>query len=112
MNSTFFSVLAEPNRLHIIELLRSQPQSVNQIVTKLHIRQPQASKHLKVLADAGVVDVKPIANKRIYALKPQAFKEFDIWLKKYRMLWEDRFTALDKVVEKEKQKFKKKGGQK
>ncbi|HEX8964949.1 MAG TPA: metalloregulator ArsR/SmtB family transcription factor [Patescibacteria group bacterium] len=106
MNTSFFSVLAEPNRLNIVEILSNQPQSVNQIVMKLHIRQPQVSKHLKILADAGVVDVNPIANKRIYALKPQAFKELDLWLKKYRVLWEDRFNALDKVLEKEKQKLK------
>ncbi len=106
MRTSFFSVLADSNRLNIVEILSTQPQSVNQIVTKLHIRQPQVSKHLKILADAGVVDVKPIANKRIYALKPNAFKELDIWLKKYRVLWEERFTALDKVLEKEKQKLK------
>ena len=93
-----FSVLSEPNRLDIVELLYTNPQSVNEIVGKLHLNQPQVSKHLKVLADAGVVDVHPIANKRVYALKPEPFKNLDKWLEKFRGMWEEKFQRLDKVL--------------
>lgn len=101
-----FSTLAEPNRLHIVELLRDKPQSVNELVDNLHLRQPQVSKHLKVLADAGVVVVKPDKNKRVYALKPEPFKELDKWLEKYRNMWEDRFSRLDKLLAKGKKRKK------
>lgn len=101
MNPQMFSVLSEPNRLHIVEQLLEQPRSVNELVDSLHLRQPQVSKHLKVLADAGVVVVKPIKNKRVYALKPDRFKELDTWLEKFMKMWEDRFDRLDKLLQKE-----------
>ena len=95
-----FSVLAEPNRLEIVELLYKNPHTVNQIVDQLHLRQPQVSKHLKVLADARIVGVEPKKNQRIYALKPEPFQELDAWLKKYRTLWEDRLERLDILLRK------------
>src|SRR5579864_606843 len=91
MNPQLFTVLSEPNRLDIVELLYNTPHSVNEIVGILHLNQPQVSKHLRVLADAGIVDVKPVKNKRIYELKPEQFKKLDKWLSKYRTLWEKRF---------------------
>lgn len=112
MNPQMFSVFSEPNRLAIVEQLYDQPSSVNQLVEKLHIRQPQVSKHLKVLADAGVVDVRPIKNKRVYALKPEPFKELDKWLEKYRKLWEQRFDRLEQLLQQEKRKGVKKDGRK
>lgn len=101
MNPQMFGVLSEPNRLHIVDQLLTQPQSVNELVARLHLRQPQVSKHLKVLADAGIVWVKPIKNKRVYALKPEPFKELDRWLEKYRNMWEERFHRLDTLLKKE-----------
>ncbi len=101
MNPQMFSVLSEQNRLNIVELLYDHPRSVNELVDTLHLRQPQVSKHLKVLADAGVVDMKPNKNKRVYALKSEPFKELDKWLEKYRKMWEDRFDRLDKLLRKE-----------
>lgn len=94
-----FSVLSEQNRLDIVELLYQRPQSVNEIVDRLHLRQPQVSKHLKVLSDAGVVAIYPEKNKRIYALKPGPFKDLDRWLEKYRTMWEDRFDRLDALLQ-------------
>lgn len=101
MNTQMFSVLAEPNRLDIVELLYQNPHTVNQIVNQLRLNQPQVSKHLKVLADAGIVDVHPIKNQRIYKLKPQPFKELDLWLEKYRTLWQERLDRLDTLLRKE-----------
>jgi len=100
MNPQMFSVLSEQNRLDIVELLYQHPQSVNEIVDRLQLHQPQVSKHLKVLSDAGIVAIYPDKNKRIYALKPEPFKELDKWLEKYRKMWEDRFDRLDKLLKK------------
>jgi DNA-binding transcriptional ArsR family regulator len=110
MNPTTFQALAEPNRFHIVELLRHKPMPVGELVETLCIRQPQVSKHLKVLADAGIVEVHPQANQRIYELSPKRFQEIDAWLQKYRAMWESRFDALEKVLEKEKKKLRKKKG--
>ena len=108
MNPMIFQALAEPNRFQIVELLRDKPMAVGELVDTLHIRQPQVSKHLKVLADAGIVEVRPQANQRIYELSPQKFKEIDAWLEKYRKMWEDRFDRLDAFLQREKKKGVKK----
>jgi DNA-binding transcriptional ArsR family regulator len=94
MNTTF-SALAEPNRLHIVELLCDGPLPVGEIADRLHLHQPQVSKHLKVLSEAGVVEMFPIANRRIYKLRPQSLKELDTWLETFRKIWEVRFDQLD-----------------
>ena len=101
MNAQMFSILAEPNRLQMVELLHTNPLTVNQIVDKMKIKQPQVSKHLKVLADAGIVAVQPIKNQRIYSLKPDPFKELDAWLAKYRTHLEQSFDKLETLLKKE-----------
>lgn len=101
MNPQMFSVLSEPHRLDIIELLHKSPRTVNEIAGMLKLNQPQTSKHLKVLADAGVVDVTPMANQRLYQLRQQPFQALDSWLKKYRAMWEGRFDRLDTLLAKE-----------
>ena len=108
MNPVTFSALAEPSRFQIVELLRAKPRPVGELADTLHIRQPQVSKHLKVLADAGIVEVRPQANQRIYELSPKKFQEIDHWLNAYRKLWEDRFDALEKVLTREKAKIRRK----
>lgn len=100
MNPVTFSALAEPNRFHIVELLREKPRPVGELVTTLQIGQPQVSKHLKVLADAGIVEIHPIKNMRIYELSPKRFQEIDAWLEKYRQLWNNRFDRLNTLLEK------------
>ncbi len=98
MDTKMFATLAEPNRVRIIELLHNNPRSVNEIALQLHLNQPQVSKHLKVLADAGIVKVSPLKNKRVYSLKPEAFKALDTWLQNYRDVWEERLDRLDTVL--------------
>ena len=93
-----FAALAEPNRLRIVELLRSGPQAVGEISGALHLNQPQVSKHLRVLKDAGLVDVQPLAQQRLYQLRPLPFRALQAWLEEYRMLWDARFTELDGVL--------------
>jgi DNA-binding transcriptional ArsR family regulator len=97
MNATF-SALAEPNRLQIVELLRHRPLPVGQIADRLRLGQPQVSKHLRVLSEAGLVQVRPVAQQRIYALRAEPLKELDDWLKRYRRLWGERFEQLDDVI--------------
>ncbi|HEY8680378.1 MAG TPA: metalloregulator ArsR/SmtB family transcription factor [Candidatus Dormibacteraeota bacterium] len=103
MNGTLIA-LAEPNRLQIVELLLDGPRPVGEIVDKLRLRQPQVSKHLRVLNDAGLVDVRPVAQQRIYSLKPQPFKELDDWLRSYRRLWEQRYDRFESVLQELQQK--------
>ncbi|EFM11390.1 transcriptional regulator, ArsR family [Paenibacillus curdlanolyticus YK9] len=94
MQSTL-SALAEPNRLHIVELLLDGPLPVGEIADRLELNQPQVSKHLRVLTSAGLVEVQPEANRRIYKLQPKPLQELDEWLGSYRRMWEDRFDRLD-----------------
>lgn len=93
------SALAEPNRLHIVELLRERQLTVGEIANGLGLRQPQVSKHLRVLSEAGLVEVHPIANRRIYKLRSEPFKELDTWLESYRRMWEERFDHLDDYLQ-------------
>ncbi|GGA00157.1 transcriptional regulator [Paenibacillus marchantiophytorum] len=95
MTITTMSALAEPNRLHIVELLRDGPLTVGEITVQLGLAQPQVSKHLRVLSDCGFVEVHPSANRRIYTLQPQPLIEMDAWLDSFRRMWEERFDRLD-----------------
>ena len=99
MMQATFGALAEPNRFQIVELLRSGPQPVGEMVDRLRLRQPQVSKHLRVLSDAGLVDVRVDAQRRIYALRPAPLQELEVWLERYRDIWEQNFQRLDAVLE-------------
>ena len=90
--------LGEPNRFQIVELLREGPRPVGEMVHRLHLRQPQVSKHLRVLSDAGLVDVRVDAQRRIYALRPAPLQELEVWLERYRRLWESNFQRLDSLL--------------
>jgi DNA-binding transcriptional ArsR family regulator len=98
-----FSALAEPNRYRIVELLRSGPRPVNDISEFLSMNQPQASKHLRVLKEAGVVGVEARAQQRLYALRAQPLRELHEWLERYRQLWDARFEQMDELLEELKQ---------
>jgi DNA-binding transcriptional ArsR family regulator len=92
------AALGEPSRFRIIELLRTGPRPVNDIGERLHLTQPQVSKHLRVLKDAGLVDVQPRAQQRVYELRPQPLRALHVWLERYRELWDARFDQLDQLV--------------
>src|SRR5437773_11807221 len=91
--------LGESNRFQIVELLRDGPRPVGEMVHRLHLRQPQVSKHLRVLSDAGLVDVRVDAQRRIYALRPAPLQELEVWLERYRRLWESNFQRLDAFLD-------------
>src|SRR6185369_11177163 len=101
-----FSALAEPNRFRIVELLRSGPRVVNDIGERLDLNQPQVSKHLRVLKEAGFVEVRPRGQQRLYALRPEPLREIHDWLERYRQLWDARFEELDQLLEELKEKEK------
>jgi DNA-binding transcriptional ArsR family regulator len=94
-----FRALADPSRLQILDLLLREPLSVGSVAERLCIRQPQASKHLRALSEAGLVEVHPDAQRRIYALRAQPFQELDGWLEHYRNTFEQQFKRLDQVLE-------------
>jgi DNA-binding transcriptional ArsR family regulator len=94
MQSTIFGALSEPSRLRIVELLRSGPMSVGEISEALEIRQPQVSKHLRVLDDSGIVTGEAVARKRIYHLEAQPFQEIGHWLESFEQLWATRLDSL------------------
>ena len=93
-----FAALAEPNRFRIVELLRSGARSVNDIGERLELRQPQVSKHLRVLKEAGLVAVEARAQQRVYELRPKRLREIHGWLERYRKLWDARAEALDELL--------------
>jgi DNA-binding transcriptional ArsR family regulator len=99
MDPMMLSALAEPNRLRIVEMLRERPSSVNDIAAHLNLRQPQTSKHLKVLSQARWVAVRPVAQQRIYVLRPEAFMQLDAWLGSFERHWKNRFNKLDSYLE-------------
>ena len=99
MNALTFSALAEPNRLSIVELLREGPSTVSEISRRLVIRQPQASKHLQVLKEAGLVSVQPIAQQRIYALQAGPFEDLSGWLETYKPTWKARLDSMENYLQ-------------
>ena len=97
--ATTFTVLAEPARRRILDLLLERPRAVGELVEKLGLTQPGTSKHLRVLREAGLVVVRPEAQRRVYALNPEPLAELDEWLEPYRRLWSDRLDALERHLD-------------
>jgi len=86
--------LADPSRRTILEILRRHPASAGELAAALPIARPGVSRHLRVLREVGLVDVRQEAQRRIYALRPEALAEVDQWLEPYRALWRNRLDAL------------------
>src|SRR5262245_5057940 len=94
-----FEVLAEPNRRRILDFLRDGYRPVGEIVEALGLSQPAVSKHLRVLKQAGLVAMRPDAQRRLYELRPEPLSELDAWLAPYRRLWEQRLDALERHLD-------------
>jgi DNA-binding transcriptional ArsR family regulator len=90
-----FEVLAEANRRRILDLLRQDERPVGDLVAALGISQPGVSKHLRILRDAGLVEVRVDAQRRLYRLRPEPLQEIDEWLAPYRAAWRDRLDTLE-----------------
>jgi DNA-binding transcriptional ArsR family regulator len=94
-----FAVLAEPRRREILDLLRDGERPVGDLVDRLDLSQPAVSKHLRVLREAGLVEVRPDAQRRLYRLRPDPLAELDAWLAPYRRLWARSLDRLDQHLE-------------
>lgn len=86
--------LADESRRTVLGILRDHPASAGELAEALPIARPGVSRHLRVLREAGLVDVHQDAQRRIYTLRPEALVEVDDWLSEYRRLWENRLDAL------------------
>ena len=86
--------LADESRRTVLEILRSRPASAGELAEVLPIARPGVSRHLRVLREAGLVEVRQEAQRRIYSLRPEALIEVDEWLADYRALWQSRLDAL------------------
>lgn len=95
VNISTLSALSETNRINIVELFRQGPLTVGEITDQLELRQPQTSKHLKVLSDNGIVEVQAEANRRIYKLRPEPFQELDSWIQSFQCVKQERYDNLD-----------------
>ena len=96
---TTFEVLADSNRRRILELLRDEERPVGDLVSALRISQPGVSKHLRVLRRAGLVAVRPDAQRRMYRVRFEPLIELDAWLEPYRRVWTDRLDALERRLD-------------
>jgi len=94
-----FEIIAEPNRRAILTLLGSSQQSVGEIERQLRMTQPTVSKHLRVLRDAGFVESTVDAQRRLYRLRPERFKEIDAWLDQFRRFWSVHIDALERHLD-------------
>ena len=96
MHINAFETLADPTRRRIVAALRNGERQVSDIVRQAGIHQSGVSRHLRILHESGFVTVRPDGQRRLYALRPEPFRELEAWLREYRQLWEvrlDRFGA-------------------
>ena len=92
-------VLAEPSRRRILDLLRDGERPVGELVALMTLTQPAISKHLRVLKEAGLVDVRPDAQRRLYRIRPEPLADLDEWLAPYRSLWSRRLDDLERHLD-------------
>lgn len=97
-----FTVLADPNRRRMLDVLSDGERAVNELVAEVDIEQSGVSRHLRILRDAGFVTVRRDAQRRLYSVEPEPLRELDAWLEDYRQLWEESFEKLDAHLERRK----------
>ncbi|MFF3438384.1 ArsR/SmtB family transcription factor [Streptosporangium sp. NPDC002721] len=97
--ATTFEVLAEPRRREILDLLRTGERPVGDLVERLALTQPTVSKHLRILREAGLVEVRQDAQRRWYRLRPEPLAEMAAWLEPYRSMWETSLDALERHLD-------------
>lgn len=99
MTETTWTALADPHRRAVLDLLRSGERAVGEVVDALRMSQPQASKHLRVLRTAGLVQVRKDAQRRLYRLDSRPIAEVDAWLAPYRQRWNESLDRLEEHLE-------------
>src|SRR5437588_5946328 len=91
-----FDVLAEPNRRRMLDLLAASERPVGDLVERLELSQPAVSKHLRILREAGLVEVRGEAQRRVYSVRPEPLRAIDEWLWPYRRMWAARLEDLER----------------
>ncbi len=104
-----FNAVAEPRRRQILDVLADGERPVNDVVRLLGLAQPQVSKHLRVLLEVGLVDVRDQGRQRLYRLNGHPLKPIHDWVTSYERSWSDRFEQLDVVLEELKEKEERDG---
>lgn len=94
-----FQVIADPTRRQIVQVLRQGEASVSDVVARLDIQQSGVSRHLRILGEAGFVQVRPDGQRRMYSLRSEPFQEIDAWLDEFRRLWDARLDRFGKAAE-------------
>ncbi len=94
-----FAIVAEPNRRAILSFLLSSERSVGEIERELGLPQPSVSKHLRVLREAGLVESRIEAQRRVYQLRPEPLMELDDWLAPFRRFWSKHVDALERHLD-------------
>ena len=102
-----FAIVAEPNRRAILSLLASSERSVGEIEQRLRMPQTSVSKHLRVLRDAGFVEARIDAQRRVYRIRPEPLQELDTWLEPFRKFWSTHVDALERHLDRVAQAQKK-----
>src|SRR3954449_2010760 len=97
--SDAFMTLAEPNRRRILDLLVERDRPVGELVEALAVSQPAVSKHLRVLRDAGIVEARVEAQRRVYSIRPEPLRQIDAWLEPYRAMWGRSLDALEQHLD-------------
>lgn len=97
--SDAFNAVAEPRRREILDQLAGGERSVTELVARLRLTQPQVSKHLRVLREAGVVAVREDGRQRLYSVNARTLKPIHDWVARYEQLWSERFEAFDAVLD-------------
>jgi DNA-binding transcriptional ArsR family regulator len=97
--ATTFEVLAEPARRRLLDLLIDGPRPVGELVGKSGLSQPNTSRHLRVLREAGLVESQPDGQRRLYALRPEGLEELERWLAPYRRLWRRSLDVLERHLD-------------
>jgi DNA-binding transcriptional ArsR family regulator len=105
-----FQTLADPTRRQIVEALRAGEQQVNDIVDALDIHQSGVSRHLRLLLQAGFVQVRPEGQMRLYSLRPEPFRELEAWVASYQQVWDARLTRFGSALAKRRAQGKKGAG--
>ncbi len=94
-----FAIIAEPNRRALLNLLATSERSVGELQRRLRLPQPSVSKHLRVLREAGFVESRVEAQRRVYRLRPEPFREVDSWLAPFRRFWSAHVDALERHLD-------------
>ena len=97
--ATAFDVLAEPNRRRILDLMRAEERPVGDLVDELDVSQPAVSKHLRILREAGLVEVRSDAQRRFYRVRAEPLQAIDDWLSPYRAMWASHLDDLERHLD-------------